>query len=297
MRPYLLLLLILFGGHAAGQVKQMQPFTGAMTVENGIRYDNLEIKLGGYLLLRPDIPKSEELVIRITKPWSLTADEKGNVHPGIGLKITDMKGDVFAQTANIYADNKDGFDQQSLTALSLSVVLDEKAKVNDSLIIYAKFYDEINGDSLLVVLPCRVVAKGDGKVISGWTGFSSTYGATGMFVNCKADAFRMNRSYLAKETETSVDSVILTVKSLEKFAEKDGRVFLNARYILYDKDFNIVETRPVFENGSAGLLPADLQNIERIFILPVGFHRGIARVLIQDENSTGKLDAILSFVY
>ena len=298
MKQFLLLLaIVFFHENICGQVKQIQPFTGAMTIENGIRYDKLEITIDDYLLLIPDIPLNKELVIKITKPWSFTADAAGNVHPGVGFKIADNNGKIIAQTVNIYKDNKEGFDQNSLSALSLSITLDEKMKINDSITIYTKFFDEMNNDSLLVILPCRVVAKGQEKVINGWNSFSSTYGATGMFVNCKAEEFHMNKTYLNKETETSVDTILLSVKSIENFAMKNDKFFLNARYILYNKEFNIIETRPLFTDGQEGLSPTLLQNIKRYFILPAGFHRGIARILIQDENSTGKLDAVLSFAY
>jgi len=298
MKQLCLLLTILFSAAIVyAQTKKIQPFTGAMTIENGIRYDDLEIKIKDNLLLTPDIPQNEELVIRITKPWSFIADAKGNVHPGIGFRVADKTGKILTSTENIYKNDKEGINQNYLSALSFTITLDDKMKVNDSLTIYTKFFDTKNGDSLLVILPCKVVPIGKAQTLDGWNSFSSTFGATGMYVNCKAESFEMKKTYAKLETATNVDTILLSVKTLGDFVLKNNKAFLKADYILYDKDFHVIETRPLFANAAEGLSVTELTNIKQSFILPAGFHNGIARIMITDKNGKGKLDAIFNFVY
>ena len=43
------------------QTKKIQLFTGAITIENGIRYNELEIKVNDELLRTADIPLNEKL--------------------------------------------------------------------------------------------------------------------------------------------------------------------------------------------------------------------------------------------
>jgi hypothetical protein len=279
------------------QTKKLQPFTGAMIIESGIRYEELEIKIKDDLLSTADIPQQEDVVIRITKPWSFVTDASGKAYPGIGYTITDKKGKVLTSDHNIYKDDKTGINPNYLTALSFTIRLDQKTKLNDSLTIYTKFFDTKNNDSLLVILPCKVVAKGKAKLLDGWNRFSSTMGASGMFVHCKAERFSMKKTYSKNGVQNPVDTIKLSIDTLGNFIEKNGKVFLNALYILYDKHFNIVATQPLFENAEAGLTAAQLQGIKTHFLLPAGFSGGIARLLIEDKNGKGKLDAVLNFAY
>ncbi len=298
MKKTLTLLSILFFiAIANAQTKSIQPFTGAKIIEDGIKYDKLEIKVKDDLLLTPDIPIGEELKIRITKPWSFVSDASGKVYPGVGFAIKSTKGAVIAYVKNIYGDKNEGVEQNYLNALSLSITLDDKMKAGDSLIILAKFYDTKNDDSLLVTLPCKVVAKGKGQKLNGWGSFSSTYGATGMYAYCTVDGFNMTKSYAKKETTENIDTIKLSIKELGKFVEKNGKVYLKTKFIVYDQSFNIMQTKTLFINEAKGLTKQQLENIKQQFILPAGFNKGIARLLIEDMNSKAKVDAVLSFIY
>lgn len=293
----LLLVVVCISLNTWGQTKSMQPFTGAMIIENGIRYDDLEIKVNDNLLLIPDIPQNEEIVIRITKPWSFIPDAAGNIHPGVGFRIADKTGKIIAVAENIYEDDKEGFEPSYLKALSLTLTLDERMPLNDSITLYTKFFDLANNDSLLVILPCRIVAKGAAQTLNNWNSFSSTYGTTGLFVQCKVDDFDMKKTYTKEPTASSADTINLSIKTLGDFVLKNNKAFLKANFILYDNNFNVIETKDLFPDAAEGLSMNELENIKQIFILPNGFTRGIARIQCQDLNGPGKLDAILNFVY
>ena len=63
MKHILILLVIVFAvNHIAAQTKSIQPFTGARIIEDGIKYDELEIKINDDLLLTPDIPDRKSVV-------------------------------------------------------------------------------------------------------------------------------------------------------------------------------------------------------------------------------------------
>jgi hypothetical protein len=279
------------------QKKDIQPLTGAKILQSGIRYKDLEIKVNDKFLLTPDIPIGGELKIKITEPWSFEQDKEGNVYPGVGFTIKTIKGNTVASVKNIYGDKQEGINQNYLKSLSLSITLDDKMKVGDSIIIVAKFYDTKNEDSLLITLPCKVVAKGKGQMLDGWGSFSSTYGATGMYANCTVEDFKMIKTPSTKTIAETVDTIKLNIKELGKFIEKNGKYNIKTNFLLYDENFKVILSTPMFANEAQGVTKNQLSNIEQQFILPKGFTKGIARLLIADKNSKAKVDAVLSFIY
>ena len=289
------LVIILFSQMVKAQSTDLLPFTGAMVKGTGIRYKAIEIRLNDDVMASADLPRKEEMTIKLTDPWSLVADAKGLVYPGAGYRILDMKRKVLTEQKNIFSKDQPGIPRDYLKSLSVSVSITDDIKSLDSVIVQARFFDTKDNDSVLIEIPCKIVPKGKGNGVSSWGSFSGTNVAKGAYT--ALDPGRVKGVKLKRNSaSTDLDSALFTIEKLDGLKTQNGSVFFNSIYTLYDAQFRIMERKiNCIEGSNNGVDSIGLANIRLLFFLPKGLTAGFARIVITDINGPAKLDAVLPF--
>ncbi len=280
------------------QSTDLLPLTGAMVKGTGIRYKAIEIRLNEEVMVSSDLPRKEKMTVKLTEPWSLVTDAKGNVYPGAGFRILDMKRKVLAEQKNIFKKDQPGIPRDYLKSLSVSVVLTDDIKSLDSVIVQAKFFDtKDNDDSVVVEMHCRVVPMGKGNTTTDWGSFSGTFIAKGAYAGL--DPGRVKGVKLKAKTDALVktDTAFFTIEKLDGLVAKNGKMYFDSKYILYNNQFKVLEQKQnIIEGSNNGIDSIGLKNIKLRYLLPPALASGFARVCITDANSTAKLDIVLPVI-
>ncbi|MES2776186.1 MAG: hypothetical protein V4722_18565 [Bacteroidota bacterium] len=285
---------IIYAGTIVAQSTDLLPFTGAMVKGTGIRYKEVEIRLDGQIMLSADLPRKEEMTVKITDPWSLVMDVKGDVYPGAGYRILDMKRKVLVEQKNIFRKDQPGIPRDYLKSLSVSITITDDIKSLDSVILQARFFDTKDNDSVLIEIPCKLVPKGKGNVTNGWGSFSGTNIAKGAYSGLEPGKVKGIRLKKKADDPAGADTAYFTIEKLDGLKTKEGKVYFNSVYTLYDAQFKVLEQRSNIINGSdKGVDSSAQNNIQLWYVIPNELTRGFARIVITDRNSPAKLDAIL----
>ena len=284
--------------HATAQQTDLLPLTGAMVKGTGIRYKAIEIRLNDDVMVSSDLPRKEELTVKLTDPWSLVTDASGKVYPGAGFRILDMKRKVLAEQKNIFKKDQPGIPRDYLKSLSVSVVLTDDIKSLDSVIVQAKFFDtRDNDDSVVVEMHCRVVSKGKGNTTSNWGSFSGTFIAKGAYAGLDPGRVKGVKLKAKDDAAVKTDTAFFTIEKLDGLVAKSGKMYFDSKYILYNDQFKVLDQKEnIIEDSNKGIDSTGLKNIQLRYLLPPALASGFARVIIMDANSKAKLDIVLPLI-
>jgi len=180
MKLPVFLLVTLFAGSAFSQ-SGVLPFSGLTYSYHGLSAKELSVELTENTWTSNRLPIATEFEIRMVQPQGFALVED-KYYPGIEVAMLSLNGDTLGYIPDIMADGDfDGFEENTLKKLSVTLGFNELSKPGDTIVIHARFFDR-NSDNDLETALNVIIAAPELPLDLAWSTFavSSSAGYKGI---------------------------------------------------------------------------------------------------------------------
>lgn len=206
MKKQLLILAVLLGSQLAlTQEITILPFQGIKVTSHGISFESISATLEDETWTSNVLPRNTSFRMVMKKPVGFTIYQDSNVHPGISVLLTTLKGDTLGYSGNLFGDDFEGIPADYFSSLSVKLGFSDDVLPGDTILSKIVYFDKLSDKS--VSLDGQFIIAKDNTPLdqtNSTYGYQSSDGFEG-----KASGVEMNKmSILVDEISRPTQTII-----------------------------------------------------------------------------------------
>jgi len=139
---------------------EVEPFTGAVIVARGLKYEKYEFvpekQLG--FITGASFGFDEPFIFRVYSPKGFKEDENGKVFFGAGFGVYENEKELGA-VQDLFADNYEGADAEALSNLRITLRLAKPLETGKTYTLKVKFFDKKSNAAIDMQMPFTMAQK------------------------------------------------------------------------------------------------------------------------------------------